>query len=369
MSHFLKYFLPLLAIPALIAGILLHHNLHLGLFAISSISITTILISYTGHLSYDKSCVILIMCTMLGWYASWHEWQQFNNFYANVDNKIINITGTVTDYEECKHVRNKHRITLKMLYYTPDTETNTLQTALDGSLFMYVNHPSNQQLYAIGTNICVHHVFIKKPDSEFAYYLIREDVLGSIFINNDKIYAFASTPTWYKSVHTARQSIFKQIQQKLSPDHFALFSSLFLGNKIYNKNATDPIQDKFRIWGIAHIFARSGMHISIIIGILFCLLWLVPLPYSLKIFIISSITLIYNILSWSSVSFMRALIMCLFSNYSLIKRRSAHSLHLLSLTTVFVLLSHPINLFFLDFQLSFALTGALIWIYTRFSTR
>lgn len=362
MSHFKKYFLPIISIPALIDGILLYHNPLIGAFAtlITTASIYTIY--YTNSASLIKEKIIpFFFWLCMGWSTSWHEWRTFNNFYTAIDQKTITLIGTVTDYQHCMHMRNKHRITLKLSH---GTHINA-QTSISGSLLVYINSQSDEQLYTLGTTLCISNIQIKKPQAEFIYYLIKEGVLGTLFIATKNINVLERSPLWYTPIHQVRNSIFETIQQKLSPEHFALFSALFLGNKGYNKTDTEPIQDHFRMWGIAHIFARSGMHISIIIGILFFILWFIPCTHQMKIFLTTCASIIYTLCSWSSVSFIRSLIMFILGNYGIAHKRYTDPLHLLALTAAIILVLHPLNLFFLDFQLSFALTGALIWICTN----
>jgi predicted membrane metal-binding protein len=362
MSYINKYFLPYISIPTLINGILLYHNPLLGTLSTAVTIIGIIyLLRIQNHLTFIQRILQFLFWTSLGWSAAWYEMYKFHSFYEQITQKNICITGIVTDYQHCLHMRNSHRITLSHLQIIQKNTTNLLQS----TCFVYMDHTSIDQLYSIGSTLRLEKIHIKKPDDHFAQYLIKEGVFGTIFTSSDAITEIKKSSSWYSCIHTLRHSVFSRIQKKLPSHHFALFSALFLGNKLYNKKETEPIQDQFRIWGIAHIFARSGMHISIIINILMYLLFFIPAGHHLKILFVATASIIYTICSWTSVSFIRSFIMFILSAYGMLCKRYINPLHLLSLTTLLILIFHPLNLFFLDFQLSFALTGSLIWICTN----
>ena len=140
-----------------------------------------------------------------------------------------------------------------------------------------------------------------------------------------------------------------------------LFSAIFLGKK--NKTQTyDKSKDQFKIWGISHYLARSGLHLVIFIMIWHLILCLFPIPFRWKQSILIALALIYALLSWSSVSFIRALTVFMLYKIATIFEIQMHIVHSITLACLFTLLYNPAHLFFLDFQLSFALTFALAWL-------
>lgn len=355
MSH--NYFLPLYSIPGIIAGILLYHTSIIAaffMFVCSSVMAFIIPQAIDDIQPPYRIALITIWCC-IGWSAAWCEMRPFERLYAQPRSNI-SLTGRVIDHMHCNHIRYPHRITLAL-------ETETLP---HGAIYIYTNHRNADAPYALDDTLIITDVTLKKPHASFGKYLVKEEILGSTFVARNAITHKPCTTgrSWHAWLCALRTRIFASIKEELESDHFALFSALFLGNKAYDKDETDPVQTQFRFWGIAHIFARSGMHISMIIGILLYLLTLVPLPYTFKIISTSCIGIVYALCSWSTISFARAFMMFLLGNYCLLTRRQNSTLHLLGITTIIALLWHPLNLFFLDFQLSFALTGALVWICT-----
>ncbi len=99
----------------------------------------------------------------------------------------------------------------------------------------------------------------------------------------------------------------------------------------------------------------------VLIGAWSFLLSFIRIPWIIVQILLFLLLGIYYLLSWPSVSFIRACIAWLcYQGFSL-TGKSTRALHIISLTTLIVLLINPYQLFFLDFQLSFGLTCVLAW--------
>ena len=143
---------------------------------------------------------------------------------------------------------------------------------------------------------------------------------------------------------------------------FLFFSSLFLGNRSYVKNMMETIDEQFKQWGIYHLLARSGMHLALFIFMWQMIFRFIPLPFILKQGLMLLLCFLYGIFSWTSAPFLRSLALFALNKMCLLTKNPYHLLHYLTLTCLCFLLSCPLYLFFLDFQLSFGLTFALAWL-------
>lgn len=346
-----KYFSPVFGIPGIMTGILTYYSTIGGdLLLLIMLGLIFTVPMLFKRIPYLRGIALMYAWSLLGYGAAWHEARTHTIFYAEPGPHRIK--GIVSDYLYCAHMRYPHRLTL------------TLESPYAGpALYLYTNFRTHMQPCALGDYITTPPIRLKKPPTSFGLYLIKEDIVGALFAPHDTLtITHAPQKTFFITLHEMRLALFARIQALLSPEHFALYSALFLGNKQYDKDKIDPINTQFRIWGIAHIFARSGIHIAIIISTLLFALSYIPIPYAAKMCFALFISLLYAGCSWSAISFARALCMFLCASYCIIMRRSTTAFHLLGITAMGVLLWHPLNLFFLDFQLSFALTGALIWI-------
>ena len=109
--------------------------------------------------------------------------------------------------------------------------------------------------------------------------------------------------------------------------------------------------------------ARSGAHLAILFGLIMLILHYSQFAYIYRyilcIFLLSG----YAIISQSSISFLRALFMILMHIVSKIFKKIPSSLHTLTVTTLATLFYNPMQLFFLDFQLSFGITYIIVWLF------
>lgn len=183
-----------------------------------------------------------------------------------------------------------------------------------------------------------------------------------MFIDKPQVTILAH-PRWNlnRSIVQLRNKIFTTLQQSINKETFALFSSIFLGNRNAVKQHMDHEKEPFKYWGTSHYLARSGLHL-VIFGIIWhFILGFLPLLFFWKQLFLICLISSYSLLSWSSVSFNRALIMFFIAKFCLLTRNRLHYVHLITLATCIVLIFNPLQLFYLDFQLSFGLTFALAW--------
>jgi competence protein ComEC len=214
----------------------------------------------------------------------------------------------------------------------------------------------------VGDRVKIENIFIKKPNNEnFWRYLMKEGILTTLFVQKLE-FTVEHRPTFSirKWFLTYKNNLLSRFRQQLSPATFHLFASLFLGVK--NKKALETVNKQFKYWGILHYLARSGLHLAVVITIYETAFRFIPLPFMVQHFLLLLLGILYYFLSWSSISFIRAFIMFLYYKLSILAQIPTHFLHILLATCYIILLTNPIQLFFLDFQLSFCLTFALGWL-------
>jgi ComEC/Rec2-related protein len=227
------------------------------------------------------------------------------------------------------------------------------------SLYIYSKSISDLQ---VCSTIVIHKIVIKKVENpSFALYLSKEKVAGTIFIEKLDFKTLSVPPSWHRYLANWKNNIYLTLQNKMSTKTFALFSSIFLGNRANVKKEMDYAKEPFKIWGTSHYLARSGLHLVIFVLVWQFLLSLIPIVFWIKQIILISLISTYSLFSWSSVSFERALLMFLIYKFCIISGKPSHYVHLIILVTGIVLILNPLQLFFLDFQLSFGLTFALAW--------
>jgi ComEC/Rec2-related protein len=283
------------------------------------------------------------------------------NILKNIKNKKINAIAKVNNKEKGGPLKTTE--TLKLTIQQVKDPTQGTYKKTNFNIVCYTQANTNIQisdkieLKNLPTiTLSKNKALTNNPS--FDDYLIKENILTTIF-TNDLNYEILNTPNYSLNrwLLNKKNSLCKQIKTKLTPTTRSLFFSIFLGNK--KDKTLNRIKKDFGCWGISHYLARSGLHIILFILIWTFLLNLLPLNFVCKRIILLIVCFIYLFLSWTSISFIRAFMVFVFFEIGKLFQQQTLFLHLLMMTCLVILLFNPMQLFFLDFQLSFALTFAL----------
>ena len=287
--------------------------------------------------------------------------RQINNhisFYQQFGDTTYDLLVTVNTIEKIEAKTTRYCI-LATIDQAKLSISKTEWQKISGTIQMYMN---SLPRFNVADQIQLTAIILKKPSNpSFGDYLVKEGINTTIFLSNKDCtiihrphYSIIRRFFYYK------QGLLNSFKTKLSSKTFGLFSSIFLGNRSFKKEWETP-KELCKTWGISHFLARSGLHLIIFIFLWNFLLNLLPLPFFFKQSLFIVLVSIYVLLSWTSISFIRAFVSFLLYKLCIIIKTPPQFLHLLTITTCCVLLYNPIQLFFLDFQLSFGLTYALAW--------
>jgi competence protein ComEC len=137
----------------------------------------------------------------------------------------------------------------------------------------------------------------------------------------------------------------------------ALLEALLIGSR---EDVPPDLYDGFKKTGSLHILALSGLHVTVIYGIIAGLLGFVR-KVVLKFIIAVAILVFYQCLAGFLPSLLRATVMILVGGTALLLDRDAEPLNLLCISGVVILAADPFQAFSLSFQLSYlALAGILV---------
>lgn len=320
-------------------------------------SIFSIAIAYHHNREHFKKIALSIFFLVLGYWRSHTCYTTFEKFPFHDYKEPVSVRGVITGSSYSSKGRMKHCLTL---YAQETKDKNNKIKNFNGELQIYLNE--KPKIY-VGDQIEIHNVKITRPGSNaFKEYLIKEGILSSLFITNFS-YNVLYQPKY--SIHRwlwqTREQLVQNLSRKLSPQVHAFFCAIFLGNRAIAKNEVESISDQFKQWGAVHYMVRAGLHLVMFVGIWFSLLTFIPISFNAKQILMILICLLYYLLSWSSIAFLRAFLTFLLYKGASLFNLNTHSLHIITLVTLVVLLANPMQLFFLDFQLSFSVTFALAW--------
>lgn len=169
----------------------------------------------------------------------------------------------------------------------------------------------------------------------------------------------------------ARQTLSKSIYSHILKDENASVINAFMTGE--KKAIPEPVLERIRASGLAHLLAISGLHVGFVAGIIFFLVrgLLALSPYLALEWPIKKIAALCALLGAAYFTFIvgaavptqRALIMTGLVLFAVLIDRTAISMRLVALAALIILIFKPEELLNLSFQFSFAAVVALVWFY------
>jgi len=185
---------------------------------------------------------------------------------------------------------------------------------------------------------------------------------------NYKEYLYNNNIFWIINIDNINKlknsnNIFINIKQKIldrinSIENTSEYLNAFvLGN---NKNIDNNIKESYQANGISHLFAVSGMHVSLLTAIIIFLLKKMNLNQYICYFITILFLLFYMFLTNYTPSIMRAALLFILLAINRLCKFNIKTLNILLLTLVILLLINPFLIYNLGFQFSFTISFFLI---------
>jgi len=353
---------PFLALIGLITGII-WQKYALPLYFL--IFIPLLLLVASNYFKKELKPIVLLIISssfLLGSYQFYSQQREFHTFYKKYGYGKCSIIGTIKEIEKNNSQKSKtshknlsQKITLHISkiknWKSPEWKT------YNKKIYIYTN-PTEK--FESEDKIKIIKAYFKKPfNISFSHYLIKEKTLATLFIPATKLNLICR-PTYKLSrfIKKQRTILLNNLEKKMTSNLFLFFKALFLGKASAKKNLL--LEKKlFKNWGLLHYAARSGLHLILFVFFWNILFSIFPIHSTKKQIILICITTIYTILSWPSIPFSRALHTYFLYKLGILLKLQTNFFYLLIIICYLTLIQNPILLFFLDFQLSFGLTGAL----------
>lgn len=122
----------------------------------------------------------------------------------------------------------------------------------------------------------------------------------------------------------------------------------------------EELLDGYRYGGVAHVFAVSGLNISIIYGLLLIPLKKLRANAAVRVPVVAAVLLFYTGICGFSASPVRSAVMCIVLSFSDAKGMKYDALNSVSFAALAVMLVNPVYFYQVGFRLSVAATGGLI---------
>ena len=171
------------------------------------------------------------------------------------------------------------------------------------------------------------------------YYTINASSIKKIK-NNDNLF------------YTIKNLIYSRLDRFKSSDYIKVY---LLGDN----NLDNEIKDSYRINGISHLFSVSGMHISLIISILYFYLNKVTYHKFIKYVIVDIFLILYLFLAFSS-SLLRSTIMYILFSINYIFDLKIKKLDIMFITLIISIIVNPFIIYDIGFIYSYLISLFLI---------
>jgi predicted membrane metal-binding protein/preprotein translocase subunit YajC len=359
------HYTPLLGpLGAVVVGIYLHAQMPLPWVVLVCGSIGALLSTLGAARRHNQRLIAASVCVFLYCMSALtltlHKKEQ-TTLLSLLANKPITLTATIIDKDYWGPQVTNEVLRLKTIkIMTPDNHVHDISC----DILCYLRRKTQ---YAVGDTIMLTSVTLKPAPTatingnpSYSDYLLKEHIIGSLFLPTIRPLSRIHHPHhsmrfWLWNL---RHTTYKNCMHNLSPTAAAYMGLIFFGNK-QQKNI-ETMRTVFNYWGLAHYLARAGLHIILFIMIWTFILGLMPIHITFKRWILILLCILYDMMSWSSIPFTRAYYAFLIMESGKVWRQTTNSLHILTLMCLCILLFNPLQLFFLDFQLTFGLTFALI---------
>lgn len=204
--------------------------------------------------------------------------------------------------------------------------------------------------------------------AEIKINTIKQDDKYRLYDYANSVYATASAKVvkklykvnyFYKFAYNIRNYVKSTITSVADGDTAGLLIALTIGDK---SMLTDNFTDSVRTTGVSHVIVISGMHLSIIMSVIFLLLD--KLFYNKYIRSLLSIftVLIISAVCGFTMSITRAGVMFIIASLAPIFNRENDLLNSLFTAITAVLIVTPFAIFNISFQLSILATLAIVWV-------
>jgi predicted membrane metal-binding protein len=279
-------------------------------------------------------------------HEQWNAQALFYNSYT------LNIRGTITDLEHL-NVDNKERITL----YTQETQNGPRDDWQKSGNYLTA-YITSQEALQVGDVIEIQEASCAQLTDQNRKLFRRRGIVAQVYRTRKIQILSRPTISFKRLLYIFKNYTAHQLKEKLSPQTHNLFSTIFLGKRTLDNN--DNIDDYFGYWGLNHYLARAGLHLAFLFLMLNLFTSLFMLPASKKACANLGICIGYYCLTWTNIPFMRALTVIVGQQICTILSIPINSIHLLNLAFLLYILSNPGGIFYLDVQLTFAITYAIL---------
>lgn len=272
----------------------------------------------------------------------------------------------VTENKNDDFLIGKHNVTAKIINLPQKYEDYTFYTLktekIDGrnkkiKLIYYSKGNENFELYDIVSFKNASFSLVTDKNGKVNSYYAADNIFLKITSKTSVDYLFKASKTPYFFCLLFKENCINSMKYYLDTDEAGLLSGMVFGDKSL---LSDEVKDSFRISGISHLLAVSGLHTSLWCGILFAILGIFKVNDKIKSIVSLVFLAFLCIVSAFTPSVLRAsLMMCLIVIAPFFNRQP-DPLNSLGFAVTLLVLQNPYTVMSPGFILSVSSTAGVI---------
>ena len=195
---------------------------------------------------------------------------------------------------------------------------------------------------------------------DYGTYLQRQNIYSVLSTTSVTRTGYIRLPLYLKIAYTLRRDILAAIDEWLPPEEAAILAPMLIGDKT---RLSAEEKQSFTDAGVMHILVVSGLNVGFVALLAVGFFRLLGLSRRYSSLLAIPCIIIYVLITGANPPVVRAAVMALFVILSLALARRPDILQSLCMAAITILLFNPQDLFTASFQLSFAATIGIVYIY------
>lgn len=305
--------------------------------------ITLICIKHKREKRFPKKSIVMLLICVIVFVVAFSSFQIKASSYNVSDIDISEISGYVSRVNGGSSYQiitlTNVRVENKKISKNVTVYVSGSSEIIEGNKIKFVSELENQKLVS---------------NNEINSYMIFDNTAYACSLSASEIEILSYSPTISLRI---RNYVLERLSENYSNKNTALVFAMLFGNKTLLKDFDVASYNEI---GIAHIFAVSGLHISIIFMIIAFVLSKLKVRGKFNFVLTAIISVSYCALCGFSASVVRATVMSLCLLFAKLVHRQGDSFNAYCIAFLILTFLNPFNFLHAGFQLSFLCVFAIL---------
>lgn len=193
---------------------------------------------------------------------------------------------------------------------------------------------------------------------DYALYLKSQEIFFQGTVEEGTVAVTGKFPlSFSERIYQFNQACSRVLSNSFPREEAAVFQAMALGDK---SNMPEALSEQLRVSGLSHMTAVSGMHVTILVSLIYALLMLFGQNKRKYIWLVGGLVLLFMVFTGATPSVVRAAVMGVLTLTAEALRRKADSLTSLAAAAGVIVFCNPAAAFDTGFMLSFGATLGIL---------